>query len=95
MFDALSGSFPQGVERLKCIPFVTAGVSLYCSFTAASLEALARVTLDEMRYLGRPAGIAVTNDGALLVSDDDNGAIYRVSYRAAEGDLKHSHAARD
>ena len=30
--------------------------------------------------IGRPAGLAVTRDGALLVSDDANGVIYRVSY---------------
>lgn len=29
---------------------------------------------------GRPAGLAITNDGALLISDDSNGIIYRVSY---------------
>jgi glucose/arabinose dehydrogenase len=29
---------------------------------------------------GRPAGIAVAGDGALLVSDDANGALYRVTY---------------
>ena len=27
-----------------------------------------------------PAGIAVTHDGALLVSDDYAGAIYRIDY---------------
>ena len=31
-------------------------------------------------YVGRPAGLAVTRDGSLLVSDDTNGVIYRVSY---------------
>ena len=30
--------------------------------------------------IGRPAGLAVTRDGALLVSDDSNGVIYRISY---------------
>ena len=30
---------------------------------------------------GRPAGVAVTQDGALLVSDDANGTIFRVSRR--------------
>ena len=30
--------------------------------------------------IGRPAGLAVTKDGALLVGDDANGVIYRVSY---------------
>jgi len=35
--------------------------------------------LDAQRVFGRPAGIAVTHDGALLVSDDANGTIYRVA----------------
>lgn len=32
-------------------------------------------------YLGRPVGIVVARDGSLLVSDDTNGVIYRVSYQ--------------
>jgi glucose/arabinose dehydrogenase len=39
-------------------------------------------------YFGRPAGIAVARDGALLISDDASGVIYRVTYTgapAAEG----------
>ena len=35
--------------------------------------------LDEKTVWGRPAGIAVTGDGALLVSDDANGTIFRVA----------------
>ena len=31
---------------------------------------------------GRPAGLIVGSDGALYVSDDKAGAIYRVSYAA-------------
>jgi len=31
-------------------------------------------------YLGRPVDVLVMKDGSLLVSDDHNGAIYRVSY---------------
>jgi glucose/arabinose dehydrogenase len=31
-------------------------------------------------YLGRPADVMVMKDGSLLVSDDHNGAIYRISY---------------
>jgi glucose/arabinose dehydrogenase len=34
------------------------------------------------RYLGRPAGLAELPDGSLLVTDDQNGAIYRIAYRA-------------
>jgi hypothetical protein len=33
---------------------------------------------------GRPAGIAVTRDGALLVSDDANGTIFRVTRTASQ-----------
>jgi glucose/arabinose dehydrogenase len=29
---------------------------------------------------GRPAGVAVTLDGVLLVSDDANGTIFRVTW---------------
>jgi glucose/arabinose dehydrogenase len=38
--------------------------------------------LDNSTVWGRPAGVAVTRDGALLVSDDANGVIYRVRRRA-------------
>jgi glucose/arabinose dehydrogenase len=35
--------------------------------------------LDKDTVWGRPAGIAVTQDGALLVSDDANGTVFRVA----------------
>ncbi|WP_141733174.1 PQQ-dependent sugar dehydrogenase [Oligoflexus tunisiensis] len=35
--------------------------------------------VDNDTVWGRPAGVAVTSDGALLVSDDANGTIFRVS----------------
>ena len=38
---------------------------------------------DGKSQFGRPAGIAVAKDGALLFSDDSNGVIYRVTYRRA------------
>jgi glucose/arabinose dehydrogenase len=31
-------------------------------------------------YLGRPVDIHQLADGSILVSDDHNGAVYRVSY---------------
>ena len=37
--------------------------------------------VDNSRVWGRPAGLAVTRDGALLVSDDANGTIFRVAHR--------------
>jgi Raf kinase inhibitor-like YbhB/YbcL family protein len=33
-------------------------------------------------YIGRPTGIAVAADGSLLVGDDSNNALYRVTYAA-------------
>ena len=36
---------------------------------------------DDESVWGRPVDVAVTHDGALLVSDDGSGAIWRVSYR--------------
>lgn len=38
--------------------------------------------LDNDRVWGRPAGVAVTRDGALLVSDDANGTIFRVTRKS-------------
>jgi glucose/arabinose dehydrogenase len=37
--------------------------------------------VDDRRVWGRPVGVAVALDGALLVSEDGNGTIWRVSYR--------------
>jgi glucose/arabinose dehydrogenase len=37
--------------------------------------------VENNEYLGRPADVMVMKDGSLLVSDDHNGAIYRVSYK--------------
>ena len=39
--------------------------------------------LDEATVWGRPAGIAVARDGALLVSDDANGTIFRVTHNSS------------
>ena len=36
---------------------------------------------DDKSVWGRPVGVAVTQDGSLLVSDDGSGSIWRVSYK--------------
>ncbi len=36
---------------------------------------------DDESVWGRPVDVAVTKDGALLVTDDEGGAIWRVTYR--------------
>jgi glucose/arabinose dehydrogenase len=40
------------------------------------------VVSDE-RVWGRPVGIAVAKDGSLIVTEDGNGTIWRVSYQAS------------
>jgi glucose/arabinose dehydrogenase len=39
------------------------------------------LTDDRQSHFGRIAGLAVDDDGALLVSDDTNGVIYRISHQ--------------
>jgi glucose/arabinose dehydrogenase len=36
--------------------------------------------IENNNFLGRPADVLVMKDGALLISDDHNGAVYRVSF---------------
>jgi glucose/arabinose dehydrogenase len=51
---------------------------------AVGYEAFMSGFLDGDTVLGRPVDIMVAPDGALLVSDDAHGAIYRVSYGAPQ-----------
>lgn len=37
---------------------------------------------DRTRFFARPVGLAIAMDGALLVSDDEDGVVYRVAYAA-------------
>jgi glucose/arabinose dehydrogenase len=36
--------------------------------------------IENNKYIGRPVDVTVMRDGSLLISDDWNGAVYRVSY---------------
>ena len=40
---------------------------------------------DGTAHYGRPAGVAVMRDGSLLLSDDANGILYRITYDGAVG----------
>jgi glucose/arabinose dehydrogenase len=46
----------------------------------AKMEPFLTGLVENNQYLGRPADVMVMKDGSLLVSDDHNGAIYRVTY---------------
>jgi glucose/arabinose dehydrogenase len=48
--------------------------------TFNSMEPFITGFLENNSYVGRPADVMVMKDGSLLVSDDYNGAVYRVSY---------------
>ena len=45
-----------------------------------SVEPFLTGLVENNTYLGRPVDVLVLKDGSLLVSDDHNGAIYRVTY---------------
>src|SRR6266446_6288398 len=48
--------------------------------TFRSMEPFVTGFIQNNNYVGRPADVMVMKDGSLLVSDDYNGAVYRVSY---------------
>jgi glucose/arabinose dehydrogenase len=43
--------------------------------------------IQDNKYVGRPADLEVMKDGSLLISDDYNGAVYRVTYTGAQHQL--------
>lgn len=47
----------------------------------ARMEPFMTGLVENNEYLGRPVDVLVMKDGSLLVSDDHNGAIYRISYK--------------
>jgi glucose/arabinose dehydrogenase len=48
--------------------------------TVKSIEPFITGFLVDNKYIGRPVDVEQMPDGSLLVSDDWNGAIYRISY---------------
>jgi len=46
----------------------------------AKVESFMTGLVENNQYLGRPVDLMVMKDGSLLVSDDHNGAVYRISY---------------
>jgi glucose/arabinose dehydrogenase len=48
--------------------------------TVKSIEPFITGFLENNNYLGRPVDVMQMKDGSLLVSDDWNGAVYRISY---------------
>jgi glucose/arabinose dehydrogenase len=48
--------------------------------TVKSVEPFLTGFVENNKYLGRPVDVQMLKDGSMLVSDDFNGAVYRVSY---------------
>lgn len=48
--------------------------------TMKSMEPLITGFLEDNKYIGRPVDVLQMKDGSLLVSDDWNGAVYRITY---------------
>lgn len=78
LFIALHGSWNRSTltgYKVVRLPFANGA-------PAASVEDFATNWLDESsgEVSGRPVGLAVGSDGALYISDDKGGYIYRISY---------------
>ncbi len=81
-FVALSGSWNRGQPvgySVLLVRFDERGQpQAFDEFLSGFLDG------DGSYFYGRPVGIAVAADGALLVSDDTNGAIYRVAWKGRD-----------
>ena len=55
-------------------------VNLKSDGTFYSMEPFITGFIENNNYIGRPADLLVLKDGSMLISDDFNGAVYRVTY---------------
>jgi len=78
IFIARHGSWNKSNKIGGDIIFVT----LNKDGSVKSWEPFMTGFLKDNNYIGRPVDVQVTKDGALLVSDDHAGAVYRISYGA-------------
>ncbi len=75
MFYAQHGSWDRSVP-------IGARVMVTLAGTTASMSFAEGWNAGSGYYLGRPVDVAELADGSLLVTDDQNGAIYRITYQA-------------
>ena len=45
-----------------------------------SIEPIVSGFLQDNSYIGRPVDVLLMKDGSMLISDDWNGAVYRITY---------------
>ena len=53
--------------------------------TGAYEDFMTGFVVDAEHTWGRPVGVAVLHDGSLLVSEDGNGTVWRVTYQGSGG----------
>lgn len=78
MFVALHGSSPA--QRKERLPGRVVRV-LFKDGKPTGVEDFVTGWLEDGQVMGRPAGLATGADGALYISDDNKGFVYRVSYQ--------------
>ncbi len=76
MFVARHGSW----NRSKKFGGDVVAVRLNKDGTVKSVEPFITGFLEDNKYVGRPVDVHQMKDGSLLVSDDWNGAVYRITY---------------
>ncbi|HVJ53307.1 MAG TPA: PQQ-dependent sugar dehydrogenase [Aliidongia sp.] len=76
IFIARHGSW----NRTKKLGGDVVAVTLNKDGTVKSVKPFLTGFIDNNNYLGRPVDVQPMKDGSLLVSDDWNGAVYRVTY---------------
>ena len=59
-------------------------IKLNSNGTVRSIEPFITGFLQNNNYVARPVDLLPMKDGSLLVSDEQNGAVYRISYEAPE-----------
>jgi glucose/arabinose dehydrogenase len=79
IFVARHGSW----NRSKKFGGDIAVVSLNENGTVKSVDPFITGFIENNNYLGRPADVLVLKDGSMLISDDFNGSVYRVTYDGA------------
>ncbi len=75
IFIARHGSW----NRTKKLGGDVVAVHINKSGSVASMEPFLTGFIADNNYLGRPADVEIMRDGSLLISDDWNGAVYRVT----------------
>ncbi|MBI1868966.1 MAG: PQQ-dependent sugar dehydrogenase [Methylocystis sp.] len=78
IFSAQHGSWDRSAPIGARVMFTKIGANGVGGATEVFAEGW---NVGKPRYLGRPVDVAQLPDGSLLVTDDQNGAVYRIFYR--------------